>query len=1277
MRSFDTQQAETIQFNKPLTLIVGSNGSGKTTIIECLRYATTGDLPPNSKGAAFIHDPRITGERESKAQVKLAFQNCNSKNMILTKSIQLVLKPNNSSTFKTLENQLAVINHGERTTVSQRAAEVEQLIPQHLGVPKAVLNHVIFCHQEDNFWPISEASALKKRFDEIFDSVRFIKVLDNFKAINKDIGVDVKVLSSNVQHLKNDVKRANSKKKEMQAVLETVAEYQKELDDISLKIDRTTEESDQLFKSNQDFERILTRIESLSQQHNLHEQQIYRLEDQITPLIESDDSLQHQLTHFSDILVEKKKSLETGRDQFTSLKEELSRARSNLEASIRQEAQYKSFEEEYKSNLEKRQTLYRLHASEVGMKGDNFNLDIFVAKLQTKVDAERKTYNSDKIVFERREDRINTQMATLRDGVSREKQHMSYASDDLQSINTRTEGLKAKVSELSLNENRVEIECALLADLREKLEKCREKDEIGSIISQMNKQRSAITAMEEELEQILGKITVSNRRSESLARLSILKENIEHHTTSLTVLKLQAKKSFDDAILKTFAQVLKDRRAGLADARDDFENAKSLHSQSSNGLKQLTDGLHRLESELAETRGEVEEVLPANTSIDDYDELLGEYEEDYETALQNSKFQTVTLDFNTKAIQIAQSQNCCLLCRRGFDSPGLENFLELLSQSNEKLRLQNLSEEKDSIKRELDCLRGVSKKVFRVKSLTQELSDTKKKLLVSQHNAEETEQALRVAEASYDEARAAFNSAEAVKPTVDEIDRLEEEVAQFRNEVEAGERELRFYGVNESLEELQSLQSLKSSELKTLRTELSRQQDSRDEATSELNRMESSVKDKQLLVSDLERTLADKRSFERNIEDNLAKATQLHESISKSKGVLAKYEHELEEAQEQSEQAANEKISSLGMIQSRLDLVTQTLNDVQEIGGKISQYEKEGGPRLRESVIRVKDAQDKICGLEEHLSQLEASLKALEGELADADSGERNIRYNLELRSLKEELVAIEKERAELQAQNAESERDRYQAKANELRQKFTELKSLHSGKVGELTQLEKQAAQIKAELSRDYSKVEENFHNEYIKLQTKMFISNDLAIYSKALDNAVMKFHSIKMTEINRILDELWKKTYAGTDVDTIMIKSDVDTVHKNRSYNYRVVMVKQDVELDMRGRCSAGQKMLASIIIRLALAECFGVNCGVIALDEPTTNLDQENIESLARSLSQLIEFRKHQKNFQIIVITHDENFLRYMNASKFTEHFYRVRRNERQKSEICMNSINMVDT
>lgn len=80
-------------------------------------------------------------------------------------------------------------------------------------------------------------------------------------------------------------------------------------------------------------------------------------------------------------------------------------------------------------------------------------------------------------------------------------------------------------------------------------------------------------------------------------------------------------------------------------------------------------------------------------------------------------------------------------------------------------------------------------------------------------------------------------------------------------------------------------------------------------------------------------------------------------------------------------------------------------------------------------------------------------------------------------------------------------------------------------------------------------------------------------------------------------------------------------------------------DVPLDMRGRCSAGQKVLAAIVIRLALAETFCLNCGMLALDEPTTNLDDPNKAGLAHALARIIKSRSAQHNFQLICITHDE--------------------------------------
>ena len=80
------------------------------------------------------------------------------------------------------------------------------------------------------------------------------------------------------------------------------------------------------------------------------------------------------------------------------------------------------------------------------------------------------------------------------------------------------------------------------------------------------------------------------------------------------------------------------------------------------------------------------------------------------------------------------------------------------------------------------------------------------------------------------------------------------------------------------------------------------------------------------------------------------------------------------------------------------------------------------------------------------------------------------------------------------------------------------------------------------------------------------------------------------------------------------------------------------------MRGRCSAGQKVLASLVVRLALAETFCHNCCVLALDEPTSNLDERNIKGFTEALGRIVNDRRKAKNsgFQLIVISHDNDFI-----------------------------------
>jgi DNA repair protein RAD50 len=126
----------------------------------------------------------LCGEKEVMAQVKLSFKGTSGAKMVATRSLMLTVKKT-TRTQKTLEGQLVMIENGERSAVSSRVAELDQLIPRYLGVSTAILDSVIFCHQDDSLWPMSEPSVLKKKFDEIFEAMKYTKAITNIKEMGK------------------------------------------------------------------------------------------------------------------------------------------------------------------------------------------------------------------------------------------------------------------------------------------------------------------------------------------------------------------------------------------------------------------------------------------------------------------------------------------------------------------------------------------------------------------------------------------------------------------------------------------------------------------------------------------------------------------------------------------------------------------------------------------------------------------------------------------------------------------------------------------------------------------------------------------------------------------------------------------------------------------------------------------------------------------------------------------------------------------------------------
>ncbi|KAF6779531.1 hypothetical protein AHF37_01022 [Paragonimus kellicotti] len=367
---------------------------------------------------------------------------------------------------------------------------------------------------------------------------------------------------------------------------------------------------------------------------------------------------------------------------------------------------------------------------------------------------------------------------------------------------------------------------------------------------------------------------------------------------------------------------------------------------------------------------------------------------------------------------------------------------------------------------------------------------------------------------------------------------------------------------------------------------------------------------------------------------------------------------------------------------------------------------------------RLEQTRERLCTVEENISHLQSlhlqsvaeknltDLEQARKQLNEHKIRQRELTDCIQLRQLRSQLgqlsIRIQELNDRLRSCHAVVGTDQDLVKeTKQLSVTEERLQAEKNALTSQLGQLTAKLQYFSRDLKEKYANADKDFLDMMYQLKTTELACSDLERYYKALDRAIMAYHATKMMDLNKIIRELWRNTYRGNDIDYIEICSEEDgsstgssstsnAIRTRRTYNYRVVMVKgttggssafpatgrstkatttrsDEARLDMRGRCSAGQKVLASLIIRLALAEVFCLHCGVLALDEPTTNLDRENIESLAYALVEIIKNRRQQKNFQLIVITHDEDFVELLGRSDYVENFFLLSRNTQGLSEI----------
>uniref|UniRef100_A0A7M4EQT0 RAD50 double strand break repair protein n=1 Tax=Crocodylus porosus TaxID=8502 RepID=A0A7M4EQT0_CROPO len=1263
VRSFgvEDKDKQIISFLNPLTILVGPNGAGKTPPID---FSGISSLVVEYMIVCSQMFPFVANETDVRAQIRLQFRDVNGELVAVQRSMVCTQKGKKTE-FKTLEGVITRTKHGEKVSLSSKCAEIDREMISSLGVSKSVINNVIFCHQEDSNWPLSEGKALKQKFDEIFSATRYIKALDTLRQVRQKQGQKVKECQTELKYLKQNKEKAreiqdqlNSRETQLAVSKENVKSIENQLDPLKRQME----------KDNQDLQQKMEKVfqgtdEQLRDRYQNHQRIVKEKERRLADGQREMERVSKECLRFnrekSDLLVEQGRlQLQADRHQ------EHIRTRDSLIQTLAGQLEFDGFE---RAPLNERQI-------------SNFNK--LVKERQEK---EAETANQLMREFSAKEVIKQKQIDEIRDKKTGLESTIVLKSDIQDKKKLELKNVKSELQQLEGSSNR-------LLELDQELAKAEhelDKAEKNSNVEALEQEVQVLQIEKEDLDKVLRKL------DQEMEQLNL-------HTMTITQMDM----------------LNKDK----ADKEEQIRKIKSRHSDELTSLlgyfpnkKQLEDWLHAKTREINQTRDRLakfnKELASAeqnknhiSTELRKKEEQLSGYEEklfdvcgsqDFESDLyklqdeieKSSKQRAVlagaTAVYSQFITQLTEEdQACCPVCQRVFETE--TELQDVISDLQSKLRLapDKLKTTESELKRrekrrdEMMGLKPIRQTIVELKEkdipdLRNKLQNVNRDIQRLKMDIEEVETLLHAVIPEEESAKACLQDITLMERYQIDLRDVERKIAQHAAKLLGVDLTRTVQQVSQEKQGKKHLWDTVTSKIELNQKLKQTQQNQIQQLKSTLNELKA---EKLHISSRMQR----RQQLEEQTVELSTEVQSLGREIKEAKEQIFPLDTTLEKLQQEREDLINKKNTSNKTMQDKINDTKEKVKTIHNYMKEIENYIQDGKEDYKkQKESELDEVKTQLADCENRKERINKEMGTIRQDIDTQKIQERWLEDNLTLRKRHEELKGVEeeikqhlKELGEMKAQQMKTEQHR-------LEEKIEELKRNHSLALGRQRGFEEEIIRFKKELRESQFKdAEEKYRDMMIVMRTTELVNKDLDIYYKALDKAIMTFHSMKMEEINKIIRDLWRSTYRGQDIEYVEIRSDADenvsASDKRRSYNYRVVMIKGDTALDMRGRCSAGQKVLASLIIRLALAETFCLNCGILALDEPTTNLDRENIESLAHALVEIIKSRSQQRNFQLLVITHDEDFVELLGRSEYVETFYRIKKNIDQCSEIVKCSV-----
>ncbi|KAL9988028.1 hypothetical protein ACROYT_G002425 [Oculina patagonica] len=1298
IRSYSHLEPSVIEFQKPLTLIVGPNGAGKTSVIECLNYMATGDMPPGSKGSLFVHDPKVAGEIEVRGQVKLKFRDVTGSPIIVTRTLVSQQKGKKVET-KTMEGNIMREVHGERRSLSSKCADLNREMISFLGVSKAVLDNVVFCHQEESNWPLSDGKTLKQKFDDIFAATRHIKALDAIRKFRLEQSQTVKEYSIDLGHLKANKEKAEQIADEMtqtqgkvEATKDTVKDLNQKLEPVELRLAELASIADDVFQ-------LEKKVESLSTE----KKQLFKVEadlkDKITNLFNGSVEELHQIfSEFQSRVMEKEKTLRENDGKLQKLTKDQQILTADQNKLLLDHGKLEQQAQRHKQNLNDRDQAIVDLANEYDFRGfekgpfSEDRVDQFLVEMKKKYQTVIENTKRQRQVFDENLNKVQKKLDEMKKNQAQCEETIRLKNKLMRENQQKLRQIGQELSNVDASANRLKSLEEELQRAERELEGVQESGNVNVLGKEIDKLQTDKRQVDNELRQLREEQQAMHMQSTTQAKLDMLTK--EKSSKEDAIQKIMDRHEEDlkstlgargtsESLHTRLKEHLRVKERELKETRNNLQKQKQLLSSKQMRKKMITENLKDKENQAQQYKRQISEACGEN----DYNTTREDIRENIEK-LNDEKGIIGSLEkIYSKYVSKLESEDVhssgCPLCHRTFESN--RQIAALVTELRNKIRSlpekrvsneRNLSNEKERYEHILAL--GPAKNDLE-KLENNEIPDFKSKLEEIERDVQTVEEEITELEDLQSITESEEQSARQMEPDIRMLDKYKAELKEIDTKISLQQSKLHGVAPGRTMQSVSNEIADRQDRSDTLNNHIDRKRTQLSQLQRQLSELETNVHDLKSQKLRLKAQLQTRTHLEQQKAELTANNSAFTREIKEAETELTPIAAKLEELQAEKERVVAQKEAADDENRKLLNEIRTNGDKVRERTAEIRRYVNQGGnTALQDNEARLKELEGRAEKLKKEKDAVSNEIDKLKNDISKQQIRARELEDNIQLKSTQEEIQNIDKKIADVKRELSKfGEHQDLVSERQELQQQSDELRKEKAHHQGRLAGYEEDVRRCKRELQSSlYREADEKHRQKVIALKTTEMANSDLEKYYKALDRAIMRFHAMKMAEINKIIKEYWINTYKGNDIDTIEIRSDEDdgsgAIKARRTYNYRVVMVKGDTVLDMRGRCSAGQKVLASLIIRLALAETFCLNCGILTLDEPTTNLDEDNIESLANQLASVIRTRQLQRNFQLVVITHDEEFVENLGRSDFVDYYFRIYKDESGFSKIVKQSV-----